>query len=143
MYSNRFMSPQSTALWKTFCATLVIGFISFWTNTPLGAVRDEGAHWLYGGPTGDTIRALSVDPNAPGTVYAAGNGVYKTTDGGRNWSSVTSGRFNSSVAVDPVNSHKVYTGSGDGLFRSLDEGRVWVRTLLYDGPYDEGYDGEN
>jgi PKD repeat protein len=40
------------------------------------------------------IRKLLIDPNNPQTVYAASsNGIYKTTNGGTNWTQIRTGNF--------------------------------------------------
>src|SRR5579862_2802115 len=55
--------------------------------------------WTRLGPEGGSILALAIDPQSPSTVYAGtagpgttiyggteyGNGVFKSTDGGANW----------------------------------------------------------
>ncbi len=83
---------------------------------------------------------IAFDPNSPNTIYVAtaGGGVWKSTDKGATFTSITSSRpefaFNS-VAVDPQNSNIVYAGTGDlngyygnGILKSTDGGQTW--TLL-------------
>jgi hypothetical protein len=90
------------------------------------------------------VSALVVDPSAPRTLYAAGSGVYKSTNGGNSWS-----RSNPSVAgfafyvhalaIDPSRPTTIYAGgsiysvgSGSyepqsgGVFRSTDAGATWT-----------------
>ena len=73
------------------------------------------------------IRSLVINPNAPGTLYAGARGafalsgvtalttVFKTTDGGANWTAVRNGfgNFNTvwSLALDPVTPTTVYAGT--------------------------------
>lgn len=82
------------------------------------------------------VDALAVDPTNSATVYAAvGCGIFKTTDGGANWSSASSGAASSctsnlifsSIAVDPSNPTTIYAGSAYAgtLFQSLDGGGTW------------------
>ena len=75
-----------------------------------GVVRsdDGGATWTTGvsGPTQTGVTALAVAPSVPGTLYAGtqyrfGGGLFKTTDGARNWSSLPIGVAVESIAVDP------------------------------------------
>ena len=44
--------------------------------------------WTTNGPHSETINALAIDPQTPTTLYAgtSGHGVFKSTDGGGNWS---------------------------------------------------------
>ena len=53
----------------------------------------QPGHSQGGGPPGGHIRTLAIDPVNTDTVYAGidRGGVYKSTDGGANWSAVSSG----------------------------------------------------
>jgi photosystem II stability/assembly factor-like uncharacterized protein len=97
--------------------------------------------------------ALAVDPQRPGTVYAAtgpvyaatgqilsSRGVFKTTDGGASWSQVsanlngtTNNPFDSSrpfvetLLVDPQTSSTLYAGTrASGIWKSTDAGVSWA-----------------
>jgi len=86
------------------------------------------------------MTAITFDPNNANTIYVAtaGGGVWKSTNKGANFTSITSGRAEfayASVAVDPNNSNVVYAGTGDltgyygnGILKSTDGGSTW--TLL-------------
>jgi photosystem II stability/assembly factor-like uncharacterized protein len=55
-------------------------------------------------------------------------GVFKTTNGGANWTATNSGLSNNcvqSLAVDPKNSANVYVGTNTGVFKSTDGGATW------------------
>jgi hypothetical protein len=83
------------------------------------------------------ITALAVDR---GTLFAGGaaGGVWRSTDGGAHWTPVFDQQNDLSIgalAVDPAD-HSVWVGtgeantnfdaySGDGIFRSADNGRTW------------------
>ena len=62
-------------------------------------------------------------------VGSPGGGVWKTTDGGTNWSALTDNLSNVLVyalTIDPVNSDIYYWGSNFGLiFKSTDAGATW------------------
>ena len=71
------------------------------------------------------------DPNTAGTIYAAiyGAGVFKSTNMGQTWTSLSSGLPNKYVlcfAVDPTNPLVMYTGTyGGGVFSSKNGGSSW------------------
>ena len=83
------------------------------------------------------ITALAVDR---GTIYAGGaaGGIWRSTDGGKQWTPVFDQQSNLSIgalAVDPAD-HSIWVGTGEansnadsytgnGVFRSADGGRTW------------------
>jgi photosystem II stability/assembly factor-like uncharacterized protein len=101
---------------------------------------DHGASWQQAddGIVGEVFR-IAVDPLHPGTVFAGnhgtsagtalGEGLFKTTDGGANWSNVFPSTSGISVALDPSNTEVVYAGNADGVFKSYDGGATWFRPL--------------
>lgn len=84
------------------------------------------------------VSAVVIDPNNTNTLYAAfsGGGVWKTTNGGANWTPLTESLGTLSVgtlAMDPANSSTLYLGLGDafdgtgiGLMKSTDGGATWT-----------------
>ncbi|HET9796240.1 MAG TPA: sialidase [Thermoanaerobaculia bacterium] len=123
---------------------------------------DGGETWTNMGlPNSEHIVRVLVDPKRSDTVYAcvpgklwsdsADRGLYKTNDGGKNWSLVLKGANLStgcsSVTMDPKNPDVLMAGmwdfrrkgwtfrsggdgpnapSGSGLFRSEDGGKSWT-----------------
>lgn len=84
------------------------------------------------------LLALQFAPSNPAAAYlgSSGAGIYKTTDGGTNWSSSgLSGQTIWSVAVDPLNANQVYAAtSAAGLIKiSSNGGSNWVDSSLPDG----------
>jgi hypothetical protein len=64
-------------------------------------------------------------------LYAAvaGNGLYRSVDGGETWAASSAGLPAGdvlSLTVDPVFPSVLYAGSGTGVFRSVDGGKTWV-----------------
>ncbi|MCC6675604.1 MAG: hypothetical protein IT436_00545 [Phycisphaerales bacterium] len=97
-------------------------------------------YWSGEGNAGGRVVAIAPHPTDANTCYiaAASGGVWKTTDGGTNWTPLTDGLsiMNSgAIAVDPSDPDTVYYGTGeygdgstgDGLFRSTDAGATWER----------------
>lgn len=99
--------------------------------------------WRSVGPTrGGRVLTVAGDPADRMTFYqgSAGGGVWKTEDGGLNWSNVTDGYVGTgsvgAVATAPSAPGVVYVGMGeacirgnasygDGVYRSDDGGRTW------------------
>jgi photosystem II stability/assembly factor-like uncharacterized protein len=116
-----------------------------------------------------SIGALAVAPSNPNVIYAGsgeadfrsdltyGNGVYKSTDGGKSWAIIglRDSRHIGRVVVDPHNPDIVlvaalgeaYGPSAErGVYRSTDGGRNWQRVLFkYDniGAIDIAPDPDN
>lgn len=110
------------------------------TSDGMFKTTDGGANWfsINSGLTPPVLYALAIDPNAPNTLYAGTNwGVYKTTNGGGLWTAFNNGlpdldRSVYALAVDPIQSNKVYAAIGtEGVFRSTDGGGQW--TAFNDG----------
>lgn len=116
------------------------------TWSPLGPrgfiYRPQLTTW---GQVSGRVRAISVHPNDPLTVYigAASGGIWKTSDGGLNWSDIgrdlVSLNFGA-IAIDPNNPEVVYAGSGEciyltetiffpgkGIFKTSDGGKSWTQ----------------
>jgi photosystem II stability/assembly factor-like uncharacterized protein len=102
----------------------------------------------YRGGRSAAVTGIAGDRN---TYYfgATGGGVWKTTDGGRSWKSVSDGFFGGSigaVAVADWDPNVVYAGGGevtlrgnvspgDGVWKSTDAGKSWKRSGLEDSQH--------
>lgn len=67
------------------------------------------------------VTSIAIPSNAPNTVYlgAAQGGVWKTTDGGKNWVATGDNELSlaiGAIAIDPSNPQVVYAGTGEGNF---------------------------
>ena len=86
-----------------------------------------GKKWEAAGAgiTGDVTLLRAV---APGVVYAvtSKNGIYRTSDGGKSWSSVRQGEIKD-LAVDPTKPERIFVATKGGLFRSTDNGATWAK----------------
>jgi photosystem II stability/assembly factor-like uncharacterized protein len=125
--------------------------------------RDAGRTWqpIFDGQPIGSIGALAVAPSDPRVIYvgsgeadmrsdiAQGDGLYKTTDGGRTWS--RSGLADSQqigrVLVDPRNPDVVFVAAlghpygpnaERGVYRSRDGGKNWQKVLGKDDDRDTG-----
>lgn len=82
-------------------------------------------------------QTLVIDPQVPSTLYAGmkgGGGVFKSTNGGANWTAVNTGLttpafFNATVqalAIDPQVTSTVYAATDKGIFKSMNGGANWT-----------------
>ncbi|MFH0736751.1 MAG: T9SS type A sorting domain-containing protein [bacterium] len=109
---------------------------------PKGITQTFPSHW---GVSSGRCRALDIHPQDPNIAYigAASGGIWKTTDGGESWQSV-SDNFNTisfgAIAIDPNNPEVVYAGTGeacsilsgytyngDGLYKTTNGGLTWSK----------------
>ncbi len=135
------------------------------TSTYFGATggglwksTDGGVKWFPvtdGQLTSSSVGAIAVAPSNPDIVYigtgeselrgniAPGDGVYKSTDGGRTWSHIglAEAQTISKIRVHPTNPDLVYAAvfghqAGPnperGIFRSKDGGQTWEKVLYRD-----------
>jgi photosystem II stability/assembly factor-like uncharacterized protein len=130
----------------------------FWMGTTGGGVYKSingGESWApvtdkyFGG----TIGAIAVAPSSPDVVYvgggeypirgnvAHGDGVWKTTDGGKTWTymGLRETRQIADIVVNPTNPDLVYVGAlghvwapnaERGVYRSRDGGKTWEKILF-------------
>jgi photosystem II stability/assembly factor-like uncharacterized protein len=127
-------------------------------NAERGVFRttDGGTTWervLHRGTRSGAVD-LAVDPSDPGTLYAGfwqvqrtpwslesggpGSGLFKSTDGGTNWTELTKntglpggiwGKVGVTVSgADPNRVWAIIEAEEGGVFRSDDGGRTWERT---------------
>ncbi|MGI9101947.1 MAG: WD40/YVTN/BNR-like repeat-containing protein [Terriglobales bacterium] len=99
-----------------------------------------------------SIGAVTIDPSNSKNVWvgtgeswvrnsvSVGDGVYKSTDGGENWTNVglKDSEHISKILVDPKNSNTVYVcanghlwsdGGDRGVFKTSDGGKTWRKVL--------------
>lgn len=109
-----------------------------------------------------SIGAIAVAPSDPNVIYVGtgeadmrsdisyGNGVYKSTDGGRTWThlGLAKTRHIGSIVVDPHNPEIVLVAAlgrayapnpQRGIYRSTDGGQTWTK-VLYKNPETGGID---
>jgi photosystem II stability/assembly factor-like uncharacterized protein len=118
--------------------------------------QDAGRTWqpLFDREPVGSIGAIAIAPSRPSTIYvgtgeadmrsdiAQGDGMYKSTDGGRHWTHIglTDSRQIARIIVDPHDPDLVYVAAlghpygpnaERGVFRSRDGGQHW-RRILYE-----------
>ena len=105
--------------------------------------------WRELGPfRGGRSCAVTGVPGAPNLFYfgATGGGVWRTTNGGRDWENISDGYFGGSIgaiAVSESDPNVLYAGGGEqtvrgnvsfgsGIWKSVDAGKTWQHAGLTD-----------
>ena len=81
------------------------------------------------------IQCVAVDPDRNGIAYCGtfGNGMFRTTDGGRTWSALSSFKEPNVMALASIHDGTVYAGTElSAMYRSNDYGETWypLHTLM-------------
>lgn len=101
------------------------------------------------GPRGNRVSAVYGIPGNPNVYYVGtpAGGIFKTTDGGTNWTPIFDNQIAlaiGSLAVAPSDSNIIWAGTGEtwfrndnrylplgnGIYTSTDEGKTWVHAGL-------------
>jgi photosystem II stability/assembly factor-like uncharacterized protein len=97
-----------------------------------GLIRasDGGRKWkILTGSDVTELRDVTVDRNAPGTIYFAhSRGIRVTHDRGATWSELSAGlhrKFTEALRVDRTKAGVLVAGGEEGIFRSEDGGGHW------------------
>ena len=111
-------------------------------NETAGNRQPLNDNWVELGPTDwnattswnpgvGRITGIAIDPNNNDIIIVGANtgGVWKTTDGGQNWTPLNdffSNLYVYAVTIDPFDSDVYYSGSSSGIiFKSTDAGATW------------------
>ncbi len=138
----------------------------------LWKTTDGGNEWAPvtdGKISSSSVGAIDVCPSNPDVVYIGmgevefrgnvipGDGVYKTTDGGKTWThlGLADGQMIGRIRVDPTDCNRVFVAAlghafgpnpDRGVFRSTNGGQTWQRVLFRDnltGAVDVSIDPSN
>jgi photosystem II stability/assembly factor-like uncharacterized protein len=101
---------------------------------------------LLGPFRGGRSAAVTGVPNQPNLFYfgSTGGGIWKTTNGGREWENLSDGYFGGSIgaiAVAKSDPNVIYVGGGEktvrgnvssgyGIWKSVDAGKTWIASGL-------------
>ena len=133
-----------------------VAYIGF-DNGGVWRSTDYGSTWtpLFDNESTGSIGAIAVAPSNPSIIYvgtgagiirpdlATGNGMYKSTDGGKTWThlGLDDSQMIAAVDVDPYNPDRLFVavlghpyGPNEqrGVFRSTDGGHTFTKVLYKD-----------
>ena len=132
-------------------------FYAGFDNGGVWRSTDYGANWvpLFDDQSTGSIGAIAVAPSNPNVIYvgtgaaiirpdlAIGDGMYKSTDGGRTWLhlGLRDSQMIAAIAIDPGNAERLFVAvlghpygpnPERGVFRSTDGGRTFEKVLFKD-----------
>ena len=135
--------PDDESTWY-----VAVGSGGVWKTTNNGTTFEP----IFDGQSSYSIGDVTIDPSTPSTVWVGtgenvggrhvgfGDGIYKSTDGGRSWANMgleESERL-STIIVHPKNSDIVWvaaqgplwsSGGQRGLYKTTDGGETWRKVL--------------
>ncbi len=123
---------------------------TYYSGAPAGGIWksiDAGMNWT---PLIDElpqigVSGIAIDYNNSNTIYIATGdddagdsysvGVFKSTDGGVNWSQTGLNPSNSpnrmnDIYIDPNNSNMLWVATSNGVYKTIDAGTTWTRTQI-------------
>jgi photosystem II stability/assembly factor-like uncharacterized protein len=102
---------------------------SYYGNGVLKSLNGGDTWTLLGDKTfsGARFCRICINPGAPATLFAATSyGVYRSTDGGNNWTKMTSGipsQYATDIVIDPNSPKTVYAAFwGNGVYKTSNAG---------------------
>ncbi len=90
-----------------------------------------GTNWLQIATSITTTNVRTVLFTSNNVLFAAGWGVFRSTDNGINWASTKTGlsgsvfNTNGNLAITASPDHHIFYGTDEGIFRSNDGGTTW------------------
>jgi hypothetical protein len=87
-------------------------------------VSTNGGYDFFNTGITSEVKQIEFD-NHDKTVYAVGNGIFKSSDNGISWGRIHDSSFNH-IEIDPLENDILYGGKADGLYRSTNKGVNWV-----------------
>jgi len=129
MIPANLLSQESTVYVSVLSTKLfVVGAANPETGVFYKRTTDDTV-WQHTGPKNIRDFGLAVHTPSRGQLIciAAGNGLHKTTDGGKTWKTTTGWQITEvlSVAIDKANPHFILCTTPYGVFRTLDGGATW------------------
>jgi len=133
MRKYRLWKRSSKFLWLMLCIFL---FSISITYAGVNGETKGGEDWINIGLTDLEVYSLIMDSLTPTIIYArAGDGIFKSTDGGDSWTQVNNGLTDLTIytlAIDPITPTTIYAGTWDGIFKTTNGGKSWMNIGLTD-----------
>jgi photosystem II stability/assembly factor-like uncharacterized protein len=144
------INPSSKVLFAIF-ASLACALTLAFSAEAQTLTKDslQGMEWRLVGPfRGGRVEAVAGIPGNPYVYYfgAVAGGLWKTVDGGVNWTPIFDKESNPSIgaiAIAPSDPNVIYVGTGEpcfrgditygnGMYKSVDAGKTWTHIGLED-----------
>ncbi len=137
-------------------------------RTDTGGIGSRAWHYIETGFPVLGVNAIAIDPGDTSVVYAGtgevynrddsmgsiyirttrgsyGIGILKTTDGGVTWTKSLDWSYDQrrgvlDIVIDPFDTSRIWAGTSDGLYRSIDDGASWQNVLDVDMAVDVAVD---
>lgn len=94
----------------------------YWTS-------DDGDTWLLSSNSYGFWNSFTRDTT--GNLFAGGNTIIKSTDGGLSWFQANVGILGSITSLCSNSSNYLFAGgNGEGVYRSVNDGTIWSQTVL-------------
>lgn len=101
------------------------------SGTTWSMVFDNQSNFLNnpGNPQGEYNNTIAIKPDDPNVIVAGGVYLYRSTDGGGNWSEIGPNVHpdHHALAFDPTEPLRLYTGNDGGVHRSESAGEFFTR----------------
>jgi hypothetical protein len=83
------------------------------TSNPDGSINLQGGVW--------------VEPSSPNVIFAAGDGMlFRSADGGNNWTGVTPSGFPNALVFDPFSAGTLYFATNTAIVKSTNNGQTFA-----------------
>lgn len=88
--------------------------------------KDNGASWEPLGALRSTLQVSSIKGNGTGTLYAAGDKISKSTDGGETWTTLSAGLAKNFLDIAAQGGSTAYVlANTNAILKTTDSGATW------------------
>ncbi len=128
---------------STVYAQIITGTIGGYSGRGMYRTTDGGATWtrrdisgftgIFGG-FGWYFGDMAVDPTNPDKIYALGQVLVRSTDGGVNFTGIQGNAHvdHHAMWIDPSNPNRIYLGNDGGFWSTTVGGTTWTQALTLD-----------
>lgn len=130
------MPTGRASLMRAVCRTAALAAVVVVLIAQAATAAPPQAPWRVVGPEAGRTTHLAVSPHSGNTVVAhAGEGLFRTTDGGAGWRRVDTAATGelTQVAFDAADPARVWAAGERGLWRSGDGAATWSAAAIPGG----------